>query len=250
MLTKAKSVKLIQAVKEYKRQYLDKGLGELDESGTRLLINDFLTNILCFKMIEEVKTEYMIRGTYADYVVQINGNRHFLVEVKALSLNLSDKHIRQSINYGANEGIDWVLLTNGRCFQLYKVLFEKPISADLVFSIDLQDSSKLKNNCLALEYLHKESIAKNGLNELWKKHSALSTKSLSKLIYSEEVAKFIQKKLKKKVGMKFDIEEIENAIKRVAFEPVEIELVKSAERKQQKKTKINIENNTADDSNR
>jgi hypothetical protein len=95
--------------------------------------------------------------------------------------------------------------------------------------------------------LHKESIAKNGLNELWKKHSALSTKSLSKLIYSEEIAKFIQKKLKKKVGMKFDIEEIENAIKRVAFEPVEIELIKSAERKPQKKIKVSTINNGADD---
>ena len=45
-------------------------------------------------------------------------------EVKALSLNLSSNHLRQSINYGANEGIDFVLLTNGRVFELYKVLFE------------------------------------------------------------------------------------------------------------------------------
>ncbi len=231
MITKAKTSKLLQAVKDYKKQYLDKGLGELDESGTRLLINDFLTKILCYKMIEEVKTEYMIRGTYADYVVQINGNRHFLVEVKALSLNLSDKHIRQSINYGANEGIDWILLTNGRNFQLFKVIFEKPINAELVFSIDLADSTKLKSNCQSLEYLHKDAIIKDGLSDLWKKHSALSTKSLSKIIYSDEVAKFIQKKLKKKVGVRFDIDDIENAIKRIALEPMEIEVIKPTERK-------------------
>jgi len=173
----------------------------------------------------------MIRGTYADYVVQINGNRHFLVEVKALSLNLSEKHIRQSINYGANEGIDWILLTNGKNFQLFKVIFEKPINAELVFSIDLSDSAELKNNCQALEYIHKDSVTKDGLSDLWKKHSALSTKSLSKIIYSDEVAKFIQKKLKKKVGIKFDIEDIENAIKRIALEPMEIEVIKPTDRK-------------------
>jgi hypothetical protein len=123
MLSNQKLLKFTQSIKDYKKKFLDKPLGELDESGTRLLINHFLTEILGYETLSEVKTEYMIKGTYADYVVQIGGKRHFLVEVKALSLNLSANHLRQSINYGANEGIDFVLLTNGRVFELYKVLF-------------------------------------------------------------------------------------------------------------------------------
>ncbi len=35
------------------------------------MINSFLTDILNYLSIEEVKTEYMIKGTYADYVVQL-----------------------------------------------------------------------------------------------------------------------------------------------------------------------------------
>jgi hypothetical protein len=34
--------------------------------------------------------------------------------VKALSFDLSEKHLRQTINYGANEGIEFALLTNGK----------------------------------------------------------------------------------------------------------------------------------------
>ncbi|HTL82582.1 MAG TPA: type I restriction enzyme HsdR N-terminal domain-containing protein, partial [Bacteroidia bacterium] len=123
MLTSAKLRNLTDALKAYHKQYLQKENLELDESGTRLMINSFLTDVLGYAPIEEVKTEYMIRGTYADYVLQLKGVRHFLVEVKAYGLDLSEKHLRQAINYGANEGIEWALLTNGRRFDFYKVIF-------------------------------------------------------------------------------------------------------------------------------
>src|SRR5436190_15526888 len=122
MLTKSKKTKLFGQLKSYNKQFLRSKREELDESGTRLMINSFLTDVLGYIAIEEVKTEYMIRGTYADYVIQTKGVRHFLVEVKSLSLALSDKHLRQAINYGANEGIEWAMLTNGKCFEFYKIL--------------------------------------------------------------------------------------------------------------------------------
>lgn len=59
MLSPAKKVKLISALKFYKKEYLDKGYAELDESATRLMINHFLTEVLGYKMIEE--TKYMTK---------------------------------------------------------------------------------------------------------------------------------------------------------------------------------------------
>ena len=173
--------------------------------------------MLGYETLSEVKTEYMIKGTYADYVIQIGGKRHFLVEVKALSLNLSSNHLRQSINYGANEGIDFVLLTNGRVFELYKVLFEKPISHELIFSLNLSELSNLKIIADQLQYLHKDEVFKKGFDVLWDRHSALSPKNLSKLLFSDEVVKFLKKELKKKYNIKFDEVVIENAVKRIAM---------------------------------
>ena len=164
MLSTQKLLKFTQSIKEYKKKFLDKPLGELDESGTRLLINHFLTEMLGYETLSEVKTEYMIKGTYADYVIQVGGKRHFLVEVKALSLNLSSNHLRQSINYGANEGIDFVLLTNGKVFELYRVIFEKPISHELIFSLNLSDLSNIKGIAEQLQYLHKDAIIKKLLD--------------------------------------------------------------------------------------
>ena len=238
MLSKNKLLKFTQSIKDYKKKFLDKPLGELDESGTRLLINHFLTDMLGYETLSEVKTEYMIKGTYADYVIQIGGKRHFLVEVKALSLNLSSNHLRQSINYGANEGIDFVLLTNGRVFELYKVLFEKPISHELIFSLNLSELSNLKIIADQLQYLHKDEVLKKGLDVLWDRHSALSPKNLSKLLFSDEVVRFLKKELKKKYNIKFDEVIIENAVKRIAMESVIIEDFKPIKRRVSK----NIDN--------
>jgi hypothetical protein len=246
MLSNLKFQKLTQSLKDYKKNFLDKPLGDLDESGTRLLINHFLTEILGYKTLEDIKTEYMIKGTYADYVIQIAGEKHFLVEVKALSLNLSDKHLRQSINYGANEGIDWVLLTNGKEFQLYRVIFEKPISQELVFSLNLSDLSNLKSISEQLQFLHKDIVLKGGLEVLWNRNTALSPKHLTKILFSTEVVSFVQKELKKKFNIKFDDAHIEKALKRIAIERIEINEFKSLQKKERKKRmasdKLNSDN--------
>src|SRR5258705_615609 len=173
MLTAAKRARMLYALKSYKKKFLDKNLTELDESGTRLMINSFLSDVLNYKPIEEIKTEYMIKGTYADYVIQINGVRHFLVEVKALSFHLSEKHLRQTINYGANEGIEWALLTNGKSFQFYKILFNKPIESRKVFEFDLSDASQFKLCVEVMQYITKDGIMNKGLASLWSKTCAL-----------------------------------------------------------------------------
>jgi len=56
MLNKTKQTKLFNSLKKYSKQYLNKKLTELDESGTRLMINSFLTDVLGFAPIEEIKT--------------------------------------------------------------------------------------------------------------------------------------------------------------------------------------------------
>jgi hypothetical protein len=235
MLTTSKKTKLLNAVKVYNKKYLHSKMTELDESGTRLMINTFLTDVLGFIPIEEVKTEYMIRGTYADYVIQIKAVRQFLVEVKALSFALSDKHLRQAINYGANEGIEWALLTNGKCFEFYKILFNKPIESRKVFSLDLSDASQLKNCVEVLQYIHKESIANKGLTLLWNKTCALDPLNIAGLLYAKPVTNFIKRTLKAKFKSKFSDEEIQASISRVIHEPIALENVKQVKSSKAKK---------------
>jgi hypothetical protein len=223
MLTKSKRRRLLAEVKAYHRRYLRKKLVDLDESGTRLMVNTFLTEVLGFASIEEVKTEYMIKGTYADYVIQIRGTRHFLVEVKSLSLTLTDKHLRQAINYGANEGIEWVLLTNGRQFELYRIIFGKPIDSKRVLSIDLSDRKSFKGSVEQLQHMHKESIVRKGLDELWNKCMALDPSNVAGILMAPQVVNFIRRTLRRKFRAAFSDEEVAASIRRVIMEVVSLE---------------------------
>jgi len=234
MLSPTKKTRLISALKSYRKEYLDKGYGELDESATRLMINHFLTEVLGYKMIEEIKTEYMIRGTYADYVLQINGNRHILIEVKGFSLELSGKHLRQAINYGANEGIEWAILTNARKIDLYKIIFEKPIESKKVFSIDLTDQSAFKENVEFLSYLHRDCVVKEDLEILWKKHSALDPNTLACYLLGKPVINYVKRELRAKYNSKFSDSEVSDAIKNVLMSSICLENVKPVREKRKK----------------
>ncbi len=235
MLTPSKKTKLFKAIKSYNKKYLSSKTFDLDESGTRLMVNSFLTDILGFIPIEEVKTEYLIRGTYADYVIQTKGIRQFLVEVKALSYDLLDKHLRQAINYGANEGIAWALLTNGRKFDFYKIIFNKPIESRKVFSIDITDTEKLKINVETLQYLHRDSIMSKGLNQLWNKSCALDPASLASLLFASTVNNFIKRTLQKKFKCKFTDPEIQDALHKLVNESFETKGIKPAKTRSKKK---------------
>jgi hypothetical protein len=101
--------------------------------------------------------------------------------------------------------------------------------------LNLSELSNLKGTADQLQYLHKDAVLKKGLDVLWDRHSALSPKNLSKLLFSDEVIKFLQKELKKKHNIKFDDINIENAVKRIAMESVIIEDFKSIQKKERKK---------------
>ncbi len=226
MLTTSKKTKLLNALKSYNKRYLHGKITELDESGTRILVNTFLTDVLGYVPIEEIKTEYMIRGTYADYVIQLKEDRQFLVEVKALSFALSDKHLRQAINYGANEGIEWALLTNGKFFAFYKILFTKPIDSREVFSLDISDSSQFKSCVEILQYIHREAVLNKGLSILWNKTCALDPLNVAGLLLAPPVTNFIKRTLKKKFKSKFSDDEIHASVNRIIHEPIALEDVK------------------------
>jgi hypothetical protein len=230
MLNKNKMRLLVSALKTYHKKYLKNLNPDLDESATRIMINALLTEVLGFIPIEEVKTEQLIRGAYADYIVQLKGKPCFLVEAKKLGIDLSEKHLRQARQYCADEGIEWALLSNGRNLELYRIIAEntKPLKINdrLVFSIDLSDISQIKENLLLLQFLHKLSVSNKGLDLLWNKCIALDPKNVAGLLYTVPVSNFIRKQLSKKYKHKFSDEEIENAINRVILEAIPLDDIK------------------------
>ena len=46
-----------------------------------------------------------------------------IAEVKSAGTALNNNHLRQVVNYGAHKGIEWVLLTNGIVWKVYRISF-------------------------------------------------------------------------------------------------------------------------------
>ena len=135
---------------------------------------------------------------------------------------MNESHLRQAVNYGANEGIEWALLTNGKQFDFYKILFEKPIQHKRVFSVDLTDSSSLKKAIEILQYISKDSVVKKGLDVLWNKSLALTPTSISKILLSSDIVCLVRKSVNKMFDTKFTDDQIQESVLKIISEKVDL----------------------------
>jgi hypothetical protein len=212
---------LKEKLKIYKKKYLKKEFSKLDESATRIMTNYFLTDILGYEELEEIKTEYRIKSEYADYVIQLKRKKHFVVEVKSIDIDLSDKHLRQSQSYAANEGIDWILLLNGRQVQLYRLNFNKPITTTLIYKLDLINNDDIKKAPELLWNLTKSAVQRGELETFWKRTNALNPNNVAKILYSEEIVKRVRNDLKDETGIYFQMEDVADSLCLVIKDKVE-----------------------------
>src|SRR5690349_21378809 len=109
---------------------------DINESDTVVIVTDLLQYVFGYDKYSEITSEHAIRGTYCDLAVKIDGKLAFLLEVKAIGLELKEPHVKQAVDYAANQGVEWVGLTNGTTWRIYRVGFSKPISHTLVVEFD------------------------------------------------------------------------------------------------------------------
>ena len=110
---------------------------DVNESDTVVIVTDILQYIFGYDKYSEITSEHMIRNTFCDLAVKLNGKLAFLLEVKAIGLDLKDNHVKQAVDYAANQGVEWVGLTNGSIWRIYKVVFAKPIEHECIVEFDL-----------------------------------------------------------------------------------------------------------------
>lgn len=187
---------------------------DVNESDTVTIITDMLADIFGFNKYSEITSEYVIRGTFVDLAVKLDGKLQILIEVKAIGLDLKDAFVKQAVDYAANQGIEWVVLTNAAIWQIYKVTFGKPIGQELVIEIDfLNMNYKNSENLENLYLLTKEGIGKSVLSDYHTQKQALSRFSIGAIILSEPVLEVIRRELRRiSPDVRIDIEQINTVL--------------------------------------
>lgn len=183
---------------------------DVGESDTVTIVVDVLAEIFGYDKYSEITSEYAIRGTYCDLATKIDGALQSLIEVKAIGLELKDAHVKQAVDYAANQGVDWVVLTNGMYWRFYKVTFTKPIGHELVVEIDFSTlNPKIAKDIESLFLFCKEGWMKSVLGEYHSQKQALSRFFLGAMVLTEPVLEVIRRELRRvSPDVKINIDEI------------------------------------------
>ncbi len=188
---------------------------DVNESDTVAIITDMLGEVFGYDKYLDITSELAVRGTYCDLAIKIDDKIQFLIEVKAIGMNLKENHLTQAVNYGANMGIPWVILTNGIKWNIYKLRFEKPIDHDLVCSFDfLKISSRADKDQNNLFILTKEGLKKNARSDYYEKTQNVNRFIVSAIILNDAVLNTIRRELRKlSPNTKVDTDEIASLLK-------------------------------------
>ncbi|MBV9493188.1 MAG: type I restriction enzyme HsdR N-terminal domain-containing protein [Acidobacteria bacterium] len=187
---------------------------DVNESDTSMIVTDVLAEIFGYDKYSEVTRELCIRGTFCDLATRIDGKFQMLIEVKAIGLELKDGHAKQAVDYAANQGVEWVALTNGNLWRVFRVIFAKPIDAELVLDIDLLAlNPKSANDLESVFLLTRESMLKSGLYAYHDHLQATNKFYLAAVLLGDAVLDTVRRELRRLSDVKIETDELREALK-------------------------------------
>ena len=174
---------------------------DINESDTVVIITDMLCDVFGYDKYEEITSEFAIKKTYCDLAVKVDGKVALLLECKAAGLELKDDHVRQATNYSADSGIDWVVLTNGTTWKVFKILFTKPVEKVLVYEFDFTElNGKKQGDIELLYYLCREAFgpkSKANLDTLYEQKQVINRYIIGRIMQTDSVVDGIRRAIRK-----------------------------------------------------
>jgi len=225
--------RLMTGIKRFQPILASAKARDVNESDTVILVTDMLSEIFGYDKYSEITSECSIRGTFCDLGIKIGGTFQFLIEVKAIGLELKHSFTKQAIDYSANQGTEWVILTNGEIWRAYRVSFGKPIDYEQVLELNLtQVNYKNADDIEMLYHLSKEGWLKSVLGEFHMQQQALSRFSLAAIVVSQPVLEVIRRGLRKlSPDIKIDVDQIRKVMTQEVLKREVVEGEKAEEAK-------------------
>lgn len=208
---------------------------DVSEADTVTLVKDVLSDAFGYDKYQELTSEQQIRGTFCDLAVKIDSKIKYLIEVKAAGIDLNNSHLRQAINYGAHQGIEWVVLTNALDWRLYRIKFGQPVDFEEVTSFNITNINlKNEEDQKRLYLLCREGIGADAMDE-YHQHAQLVNKfTVSQIVLMDPVVSVIRREMRRLFpDVKIDQENISDILTNEVFkrEVVEGDKVKETQQK-------------------
>lgn len=171
---------------------------DISEADTVTVIKDMLAEIFGYDKYTELTSEQQIRGTFCDLAIKVEGKIYYLAEAKSAGTSLNDSHLRQAINYGAHEGIEWVILSNAIEWRIHRIKFGQPIQHEEVFSFDVTKlSTRSEEDLSKLYMLCRESISSDSLSDFHRNAQIVNRYVIAELLQTDVLVGALRRELRK-----------------------------------------------------
>lgn len=209
-LSKRAAERMVQGLRRLVPIIQQQRVRDVSEADTVTLVKDVLHDVLGYDKYAELTGEMAIRGTYSDLAIKLDDKVVALIEVKAIGLTLNDRHLKQTVDYAANLGVEWVILTNAATWHLYQVIFGKPIERRLLLDVDLTSTDwRRSSNLDLLAVLSKEGYQKGAHIQLRDRQDATSRFIVAAtVLHNQAVRAVIRRELRRVVDVLVPDEDI------------------------------------------
>lgn len=207
------------AIRDARRIIEDVQKADGNEAETRRRVERLFETVMGYDAFKHLSREHAVHGVgdteHMDFAITVVPDQiSMVVELKRVNIDLSGKHLKQAMRYAVDMGCEWVLLTNGRQWELYHIEFGQPPETRLIKAWNLlQDDMSILEDCFELISLR--SIRKDSLVELWETQSALTPQALLTEILSEESLRTYKNSIRRKTGASVRPEDIVAAIRKL-----------------------------------
>lgn len=147
---------------------------DINESDTVTLITDMLSDVFGWDKYIDLTSEHEIRGAYCDIAIKAKPENKIpwmIVEAKRIGINLSDNHLPQAAHYGADAGVEWIVLTTAMTWRVYRVSLTNRVNYELFSEFDfLNINFRSQNDLQKLFVLSKEGAKKDAIDLLYQEN--------------------------------------------------------------------------------
>lgn len=186
------------AIKKYQKVALSHQKADVAEADTVTLVKDILSDVFGYDKYEELTSEHQIKATYCDLAIRVAGQLRLLVEVKSAGSSLADNHLRQVIDYGAHQGIHWVILTNSVEWRLIRIYVAHQISHEEVCRFNLTEVNPKNPEHLGQLYLFaKEGLSTDAMDAFHQQAQLFNRFTVAQILRSEPVLAVARRELRR-----------------------------------------------------
>lgn len=208
-----------EAIERYTKPLEALRARDANEGDTRMVVTDMLCEGLDFDKFKDLTTEYMVKQDFADYGVRIDKQMVAFIEVKRITQKLNERHLRQVLMYAVNEGVEWMVLTNGAVWQAYHLTGGLPVVVDMAFEIDLLGPATLAEKTESMFLLHKEALKRRRIDEVWRHRAATEPGALLDLMLSEPMLDELRKEVRRRTGIATTAQALSEVIRTEIVDP-------------------------------